>query len=139
MARITVALAYLNGSITQIGTTDRYQITLKEPVSKKNKDTGKYEITHYNKYKLFVYKNKIHQTLLDNADFNYRKDGKISISVSFSGEIDKIYTKEDNPKITEPMIIVSINNSEDFLSVNKEMMSVGLDGKKNNDDDFIDF
>lgn len=136
MARITVALAYLNGSITQIGTTDRYQITLKEPVSKKNKDTGKYEITHYNKYKLFVYKNKIHQTLLDNADFNYRKDGKISISVSFSGEIDKIYTKEDNPKITEPMIIVSINNSEDFISINKEMMSLD---KKLNDEDFGDF
>ena len=136
MARITVALAYLNGSITQVGTTDRYQITLKETVSKKNKNTGKYEITHYNKYKLFAYRNKIHQTLLDNADFNDRKDGQISISVSFSGEIDKIYTKEENPKITEPMIIVSINNSEDFISINKEMISLD---KRFNDNDFIDF
>lgn len=139
MGRITVALAYLNGSITQINNTERYQITLKEPVSKKNKDTGKYEITHYNKYKLFVYKNKIHQTLLDYADFNDRKNNKISISVSFSGEIDKIYTKEDNPKIIEPIIIVSINNSEDFVSINKEMMLIGQDAKKNNDDDFINF
>ena len=133
MGKITVALGYLNGSVTQVGNTDRYQITVKEPVSIKNKDTGKYEITHYNKYKLFAYKNKIHQSLLD------RQQNNISISLSFSGEIDKIYTKEDNPKVTEPMMIVSINGMNDFISINKEMMSVGKDARKNNDDDLLDF
>jgi hypothetical protein len=139
VGRITVALGYLNGSVTQVGNTDRYQITVKEPMSIKNKDTGKYEITHYNKYKLFAYKNKIHQSLLDYADFKDRQQNNISISLSFSGEIDKIYTKEDNPKVTEPMIIVSINGMNDFISINKEMMSVGKDAKKSNDDDLLDF
>lgn len=138
MGRITIALAYLNGSVIQLSNGEKYQITVKEPKSVKNKDTGKYEIKHYVKYKLFVYKNKIPQCLLDYADFKDRQDNNISISVAFSGEIDKIYTRDDNPKVTEPMITVSISNSEDFIAINKEMMAVGKDAKKNINDD-LDF
>lgn len=136
MGTITVALAYLNGSVTQINNSEKYQINVKEPRSIKNKQTGKYEIKNYIKYKLFVYRNKIPQSLLDYADFQDRQNNNISISIAFSGEIEKIYTKEDNPKVTEPIITISIHNSDHFVAINKEMMAIDRKLKENMLDDF---
>lgn len=136
MGTITVALAYLNGSVIQINNSEKYQINAKEPRSIKNKQTGKYEIKNYIKYKLFVYRNKIPQSLLDYADFQDRQNNNISISIAFSGEIEKIYTKEDNPKVTEPIITISIHNSDHFVAINKEMMAIDRKLKENMLDDF---
>jgi hypothetical protein len=136
MAKIIISLAYLNGDVTQVNNSDRFQLMAREPRNFKNKETGKWETRGYIKYKIFVSKHKIPQSILDYASFKDRKDSNISLSLSFCGSVDQVYTREDNPKVIEPQIIVSISSSDDFLAINKEMTSANSQSEKKLPDEY---
>ena len=134
MSKILVPLAYVTGNVLQVGVTDRFSVSIREPKSIKNQTTGMWEIKHYIRYKIFIHKNKLPQALLDLAEFETRKNKNITITVACSGTLDRIYTRDNNPKVTEPQIVISVNSSEDFLTLYQEMSKAE---KKNDDDNFL--
>lgn len=115
MATITVALAYLNGDITE--TKDGTYVTVvKEPISYKDKHTGEYKKKCDIKYKLMIPKHRMPEVLLEHGNFLTRKEKGISISICFTGALQGILTNEEGGGTTKDARVKEAQNVVSFYS-----------------------
>lgn len=126
MANISVALAYLNGNITE--TKDGgYTVVVKEPISYKDKHTGEYVTKCNIKYKLFIPKHRMPEVLLEYSDFLVRKERGISISICFSGALQGILTNEEgngtstDARVKEAQNMVFLNHNDHYIGFLKAL------------------
>ena len=93
MVTITVALAYLNGDITE--TKDGTYVTVvKEPISYKDKHTGEYKKKCDIKYKLMIPKHRMPEVLLEHGNFWLEKKKEFQYRYIF-GPLQGILTNEE--------------------------------------------